>query len=151
MQICVLCQRQRPVFSGDDEIKVLPELSMTPFLRNLKKDTLSKQRYLGKVKVSQKMIRACSCGPHKSLVHSYCMTVFIFQTNRIYCDNCNESFKLYSHLNKTGIYLHILRYILVIVLVLLTAGSICVLDGHIKCTNRQEETDLTFSSEQRTD
>lgn len=45
-QICYLCKRNRPVFTGDDQLRRLPESTLSPFLKQLKLDSKEKQRYL---------------------------------------------------------------------------------------------------------
>ena len=72
---CCLCKRNRPVFAGDDDIKRMPETSMSKFLRMLKLDAIKKQRYLSMLRVTPKFIQACSCP--QSVCHSYCLTANI--------------------------------------------------------------------------
>ena len=70
-----MCKRNRPVFAGDDDIKRLPEASMSKFLKVLKADTIKKQRYLNQLRITPKFIQACTCP--QSIVHSYCLTAKI--------------------------------------------------------------------------
>ena len=41
-QICSLCKRNRPVFTGDDQLRRLPESTLSPFLKQLKIDSKEK-------------------------------------------------------------------------------------------------------------
>ena len=43
---CYLCKRTRPVFTGDDQLRRLPESTLTPFLKQLKNDSKAKHKYL---------------------------------------------------------------------------------------------------------
>ena len=72
---CYLCKRNRPVFAGDDDIKRLPETSMSKFLKVLRADSQKKQRYLSFLRITPKFIQACNC--QYNFVHSYCLTAKI--------------------------------------------------------------------------
>ncbi len=39
-KMCPLCHRNRPVYAGDEQLKRLPDRSLTQFLRALKEDVL---------------------------------------------------------------------------------------------------------------
>ena len=72
---CYLCKRNRPAYAGSDEIKRLPKISMSKFVKVLRNDSISKERYLKKLKITHKFIKACTCA--NVLVHSYCLTAKI--------------------------------------------------------------------------
>ena len=70
---CYLCQRSRPVYAGDEQLKRLPDRSLNAFLRRLKQDVISNQLYIRMVRLTPKLIKACHC--ENLLQHSYCVTV----------------------------------------------------------------------------
>ena len=44
--VCNLCKRTRPVFAGDDQLRRLPESTLSSFLKQLKYDSKIKHKYL---------------------------------------------------------------------------------------------------------
>ena len=75
--VCSLCKRNRPVFTGDDQLRRLPESTLSPFLKQLKIDSKEKQRYLQQLRITPKFIKACKCKKSQSNVHIYCKTAHI--------------------------------------------------------------------------
>ena len=72
-EICSLCQKERPFFAQDDAIKRLPNIALTPFLRQLKEDTANKTKYLNIIRITTQMISPCPC----MRAHSYCATAHV--------------------------------------------------------------------------
>lgn len=70
---CNLCHRSRPVFAGDEQLKRLPDRSLTQFLRQLKQDVINNASYIKMLRLNSRFIQACNCD--KDQVHSYCKTV----------------------------------------------------------------------------
>lgn len=95
LEICILCQRQRPIFlvDNDDMILRLPERFLPPFLKSLKQDYLQKRPYLKLLRINSKMISCCAC--HYKMAHSYCTTAFVLRSQKIYCRDCYSHFRLY--------------------------------------------------------
>ena len=94
-QLCIFCERQRPIFlvDSDDAILRLPEKFLPPFLKQLKQDFLNKRAYLKFLRINSKFISCCACS-HKR-AHAYCMTAFVLRSQKIYCKDCNTYFHLY--------------------------------------------------------
>ena len=74
---CDLCERSRPVFAGDLDLKGLPPTALSPFLRQLQINANDKLKYLNKLRITAKFIRPCKCFNRD--VHSYCLTVDVIQ------------------------------------------------------------------------
>ncbi len=56
--LCPLCNRDSPVlfYQNEEQIKRIPERSLTPFLSEVKADLLAKAVYLKFIRVTQKFI-----------------------------------------------------------------------------------------------
>ena len=128
---CFLCKRNRPVFAGDDDIKRLPESALSKFLKVLRADTIKKHRYLQMLRISPKFIQPCKCV--NSYTHSYCLTAKIIQTRKIFCNRCDEHYRLHLSKHNVSIIGSVVRYVGIIVFVLVAAASIVLLDGFLKC------------------
>lgn len=61
--LCPLCNRDSPVlfYQNEEQIKRIPERSLTPFLSDVKADLLAKAVYLKFIRVTQKFIQPCDC------------------------------------------------------------------------------------------
>ena len=141
---CYLCKRNRPVFAGDDDIKRLPETALSKFLKVLRADTIKKQRYLSQLRITPKFVQACNCS--RSIAHSYCLTAKIIQTKKIFCDTCDDHYKLHLSKHNVSIVGAVLRYVFIIVCVIAFGASICFLDGYMKCRQSGADGKRTFTS-----
>lgn len=94
-EVCLLCQRQRPIFlvDSDDMILRLPERFLPAFLKSLKQDYLNKRQYLKFLRINSKFIKLCAC-QHK-VAHAYCTTAFVLRSQIIYCKDCYSYYHLY--------------------------------------------------------
>lgn len=128
---CCLCKRNRPVFAGDDDIKRLPETALNKFLKVLKADAIRRQRYLSLMRITPKFIQACTCAA--SVCHSYCLTAKIIQTKKIFCERCDEHFKLHLSKHNVSVMASVIRYMFYIICVVITGFGLNVLDGVLKC------------------
>lgn len=133
---CSYCRRQRPIFSGNDELTRLPDTALTQFLRQLKQDNLRKKRYLRTLRIAPKFIQPCNCG---NKVHSYCLAARVIMTEKIYCARCNEYYRFYSSDQEKGIIASVIRYVLWITMVLLLAASVTFADGYVKCYSQNTD------------
>ena len=62
---CNLCKRNRPVFAGDDDIKRLPETSLSKFLKVLRAERDWSQADLAeRLEVSRQTINALETGKY---------------------------------------------------------------------------------------
>jgi hypothetical protein len=84
----VLCEKNRPLFAQDEAIKRLPEIALTPFLKQLKEDAINKAKYLSVIRITTQIIAPCPC----YLTHTYCATAFILQKKQTHCFGCKEPF-----------------------------------------------------------
>ena len=132
-EICHLCKRNRPVFTGDDQLRRLPESTLSPFLKQLKIDSKAKQRYLQQLRITPKFIKSCKCKKSQSYVHIYCKTAHIIQTRKIFCDKCDAYFELHLLKKSISIFGNLSKYLAVIVLVSAVVYGFFLFDGTIKC------------------
>lgn len=95
--MCILCQRERPIFMVDSDLTILqlPERTLPPFLKSLKDDFINKRSYLKFLRISSKNIKVCEC-VHKTC-HAYCATAFVLRSQKIYCKDCFGYFHLYVY------------------------------------------------------
>ena len=133
--ICILCERNRPVFlvDSDDQILRMQERFLPPFLKNLKQDFVSNKQYLKYLKITSKLISVCDCEWKKC--HSYCATAFVLRTQKIYCRDCYTYFYLYVKSQRlftgellTDIAFYLIRFIVIIGFIYGTY----VLDNYLK-------------------
>jgi hypothetical protein len=119
--VCILCERNRPVFlvDSDDQILRMQERFLPPFLKNLKQDYLNNKLYIKYLKITSKLINVCDCEWKKC--HSYCATAFVLRTQKIYCRDCYTYFYLYVKSSRlftgellTDIVLYLIRFVLLI-------------------------------------
>jgi hypothetical protein len=67
---------------------------MPPFLKQLKQAFLNKRPYLKFLRITSKIIRVCDCD--ERFCHTYCVTAFVLMTQKIYCKDCSDFFRLYA-------------------------------------------------------
>jgi hypothetical protein len=94
-EVCVFCERNRPIFlvDSDDMILRMQERFLPQFLKNLKQDFLANKQYLKYLKINSKLIHVCNCDWKK--IHAYCITAHVLRTKKIYCKDCYCHFYLY--------------------------------------------------------
>lgn len=133
-KICGLCARSTPVFfyKNEEQVKRLPERSLTPLLQELKEDMKLKANYLKYLKVSTRFIEACHCAEP---VHAYCLSAQVTRSKKIYCPTCKEPFRYFIKEEKicdTKLLKLVALYFLVFALILLGLVGIMIFDGYLK-------------------
>jgi hypothetical protein len=133
-KICGLCARTTPVFfyKNEEQVKRLPERSLTPLLQELKEDMKHKANYLKYLKVSTRFIEACHCAEP---VHAYCLSAQVTRSKKIYCPTCKEPYRYFIKEEKicdTKLLKLVAIYFLVFVLILLGLAGIMIFDGYLK-------------------
>ena len=79
-------------------------------------------------------------------MHSYCLTAKIIQTKKIFCNKCDDHYKLHLSKHSVSIVGAVLRYIIIICLVVAFGALICILDGYLKCRRSGADGKRTFTS-----
>ena len=131
-QKCPLCHRDRPVFAGDEQLHRLPERSLTPFLRLLKKDVSENVPYLKMLKLNQKFIRACACSQQ---VHSYCQTVQTLQQKQVYCKKCDSHYNLHIYNQNQSVQSTLYKWLAILTLAFCLAFLFALLDAQLKANH----------------
>jgi hypothetical protein len=129
-----LCERHIPVifYQNDEQVKRLPEKSLTNFLLDMKNDLQNRASYLQYLRVSTKFIQACECD---SPVHSYCATALIIRSQSIFCEKCREPYRLFIKEEKVcsnRLFKLVAIYIVVLVSSIAVAIAVMILDGYLK-------------------
>lgn len=125
-------------FQNDDQVKRLPERTLSPLLLDLKQDMQRKKEYLKYLKVSTKFIEACSCDQH---VHQYCLSAQVTKQRKIFCSQCGDHYKYWIKEEKicnSKLLKLIASYIVFFILVLLCTVGVMMIDGYLKLRKFQE-------------
>lgn len=122
----------------------LPETVLNKFLKQLKTDAMKKQRYLSQLRITPKFIQACSCTTN--IVHAYCITAKVIQQKKIYCERCDEHFKLHLSKHNVSVIGSVLKYIIIIMAVCAVGLLLCIFDGFLKCRRSGADGKRTFTS-----
>ena len=123
---------------NDEQVKRLPERSLTPLLLSLKEDMQKKAAYLRYLKVSTKFIEACGCTEHQ---HSYCLSAQVTKSKKIFCHTCKEPYKYFIKEEKicnTKLLKLIATYVIVFACALLCTAGLMVIDGWMKYNHVRE-------------
>lgn len=142
-KVCTLCQRPIPVFffKNEEQVKRLPERSLTPLLLLLKDDMQKKAAFLKYLKVSTKFIEACSCVDPQ---HSYCLSAQVTRSKKIFCHTCKDPYKYFIKEEKicnTKLLKLIATYIVVFVVAMLCTSGLMIIDGYMKFRHVKENPD----------
>ena len=134
-EICILCERNRPVFlvDNDDMILRLPERFLPPFLWNMKQDFLAKRPYLKFLRVNSRLIRICECSQKNA--HAYCITAQVVRSQKIYCRDCKSYFHLYvksERILSSEYMLDVLKLLLLVIASVAAIYGIYYLDRVLK-------------------
>ena len=114
---------------------------LAPFVRDLKKDMYQECEYLKFLHISTKYVRPCKCSDFN--VHSYCMTAKIIKNQRIYCDSCQQFFKLFIKQENicTGKFVQTLaKYLCLFIILIFFTALFLVLDSYLKSTQNTSTT-----------
>jgi hypothetical protein len=129
---CHLCNKERPVFAGDEGIKRLPDISLSLFLQQLKSDANDKARYLNKLRITTDRIRPCSC---PITVHAYCQTAQIIQKKQIFCTTCNEAYSLHLEKHSSDSLNFGVKNLAFTFFAWVIIALLVFFDGYLKCSN----------------
>lgn len=88
------------------------------------------------LRVSTDFVHPCRCAEGTETdFHAYCLTAKIIKTQRIYCDKCNQFYKLYVKQEKicTGKFVQTLtKYACLFFVIIFFAAFFLALDSYLK-------------------
>jgi len=114
----------------------LPEQTITRLFRLLREDLRNGNNglYLKFVRVTASFIKnPCACS--KKQVHTYCLTAFVINSRKIYCEKCRLHYHLWissEAICNQRFLTKLVQYIVVTLLLLLLTVASLVLDGYLK-------------------